>query len=110
MVYEFLLTILRKRLLHEDFVNTTFYWRESFRTFYRILSCPTCLDIVFRKKSSYNLEQKIVEKFTKLSKTCFYVECFTADLLQFFSTNVNIYLLGCRLGTRDQILAFQGFS
>ena len=32
----------------------------------------------------YNLEQKIGGKFTKLCKIGFSMECFTADLLQFF--------------------------
>ena len=37
--------------------------------------------------SSYNLGQKVVDKFTKLSKTGFSIECFTADILPFFPEN-----------------------
>ena len=38
------------------------------------------------------------------------MECFAADFLQFFSKNVEIWLLGGRLGTPHQIQAFQAFS
>ena len=58
----------------------------------------------------YNLGQKVGDKFTKLSKIGFFMECFTADFLQFLSKNVKILLFGGRLGTRHQIQAFQGFS
>ena len=37
--------------------------------------------------SSYNLGQKVVDKFTKLSKRGFSIECFTADVLRFFPEN-----------------------
>ena len=37
--------------------------------------------------SSYNLGQKVVDKFTKLSKTGFSIEYFTADILRFFPEN-----------------------
>ena len=73
-------------------------------------------------KNNFRLGQNIVEKFTKLSKTGFCKEYFTADFLWFPVTNVKI----CRgqLGTQyeikditeldyntfDQIQAFQGFS
>ena len=36
------------------------------------------------KTSSYNLGQKVWDKLTKLSKTGFPMECFTADFLQLF--------------------------
>ena len=55
---------------------------------------------------SWNLGQKIVGKFTKFGKIWISRKCFTAD----FSTNIKICLLGGRLGTRHQILTFQGFS
>ena len=32
-----------------------------------------------------NLGQKVGDKFTKLSKIGFFMECFTSDFLQFFS-------------------------
>ena len=34
---------------------------------------------------SYNLGQKVGDKFIKLSKIGFSMECFTADFLQFFN-------------------------
>ena len=40
----------------------------------------------------YNLGQKVVEQFTKFSKICSSMECFTADCSQFFSANVKICL------------------
>ena len=41
-----------------------------------------CLRGVFR---TLNLGQKVGDKFTKLSKIGFSMECFTADFLQFFT-------------------------
>ena len=32
-----------------------------------------------------NLRQKVGDKFTKLNKIGFYMECFRADFLQFFN-------------------------
>ena len=60
--------------------------------------------------SSWNLGEKIVDKFTKLDKIWISRKSFTADFLRFFSTNVKICLLGGRLGARHQILTFLGFS
>ena len=37
------------------------------------------------------------------------MECFTADFSQFFSANAKVRFLGGRLGTCQQIQAFQGF-
>lgn len=39
-------------------------------------------------KIKSNPEQKIVDKFTKLSKTDFSMECLTIDFSLFFSKNV----------------------
>ena len=50
-----------------------------------------------------NLEQKIVDKFNKLSKRCFSKECFLADLARFFCTNIRICLMDGPLGTHYQI-------
>ena len=58
----------------------------------------------------YNLRQKVGDKFTKLSKIGFSMDCFTADFWGFFNENVRIWLSGGRLSTRHQIQAFQGFS
>ena len=58
---------------------------------------------------TYNLAQKIVDKFTKLSKICFSMECFS-DTFSVFRLDVKICLLGERLGTHREIQAFEGFS
>ena len=52
---------------------------------------------------NYNPGQRVVNKFTKLSKLDFCMECFTADFLRVFNKNVKIWPLGVRLGTRHQI-------
>ena len=36
-------------------------------------------------KIPYNLGQKVVDIFTKLNKIVFSMECFTTDVLQFFT-------------------------
>ena len=54
----------------------------------------------------YNLRQYNVDKFTKLSKTCFSKECFTADFSRFFSRNLNICIFGSQLDTYHTIQAF----
>ena len=36
-------------------------------------------------KNGFSLEQKVVDKFTKLSKIGFYMECFTAAFYSFFT-------------------------
>ena len=60
--------------------------------------------------SFLNLGQKILDKFTKLNKTAFYVEPFTAGFSQYSSKNVKISLLGDWLGTSHQIQGIHGFS
>ena len=57
-----------------------------------------------------NLEQNTVDKFMKLSKTGFSMECFTAGFSHNSSKPVKICLLVDRLGFRHQFQAFQGFS
>ena len=39
----------------------------------------------YKSFSPYNLGQKVVDKFTKLSKIGVSVECFTADFLRYFT-------------------------
>ena len=51
----------------------------------------------------YNLGQKIVKKFIKLSNSCFSMECFIPNFSQFWSTTVKIRLLGGRLNTFPSI-------
>ena len=55
-------------------------------------------------------EKKVVNKFTKLSKIGFCMECFTAGFLCVFHKDVNIWLLGILLGTHHQIQVFQQLS
>ena len=57
----------------------------------------------------YNFGQKVVDKFTKLTKIGFSIEWFTADFSRFSSANVKKCFSGGRLGTRYQIQAFQRF-
>ena len=63
-----------------------------------------------QKLNIYNVEQKFVDKLTKLSKTDFSMECFAADILRDFVRGVTIWLLGGWLRACYQIQAFQGFS
>ena len=57
------------------------------------------------------LSAKIVEKFTKVSKIGFSVECFTAGFFAYFYQKTSKFVsLGGRLVTRHQIQTFQGFS
>ena len=51
---------------------------------------------------SYNLRQKIVDKFTKLSDIGFPLECFSTGFLRFSSTKVKICILGGQLGNHLQ--------
>ena len=44
------------------------------------------------KTDCYNLGQRVRDKFTKLSKISFSMECFTADFLQLLPKNVKIWL------------------
>ena len=45
----------------------------------------------------------------KLSNIGFSMECFRADFLGFFSTNIKICLLGTRLDNHHLIKAYPGF-
>ena len=56
-----------------------------------------------------NYTQNSVDKFTKLKKESFSIECFTVDFLQTSCTIVKIHLLHGQLGTHHQFQAFQGF-
>ena len=51
-----------------------------------------------------------MDKVTKLFKIGFSMKCFTAEFLQFCSTNFKTSLVGGRVGTRHQIQAFQRLS
>ena len=46
----------------------------------------------------------------EINKICFSMEGFLAEFSRLFSGNVKISFLGGRLGTCQQIQAFQGFS
>ena len=52
----------------------------------------------------------VVDKFTKLSKIDFSMECFTVDFLRIFSESIGAWASGGRLGARRRIQAFQEFS
>ena len=60
----------------------------------------------FRRKSW----PKIVDKFRKLSKIYFSIECFTAEFFAIFKRICQKLPLGCRLGTCHQIETFHGYS
>ena len=72
-------------------------------------SCRNCFYIIYFKKGhqnsvqEHNPGQRVVNKFTKLRKIGFSMECFTADFLRVFNENMKIWLLGVRLGTCHQI-------
>ena len=51
----------------------------------RILILSRKVGYLFLVRMNYNLGQKVGDKFIKLSKIGFSMECFTADLLQFFT-------------------------
>ena len=68
------------------------------------------LNLAAEPTAILNVGQNIVDKYIKLSKVGFSMECFTADFLQFLSTTVKICLLGGRLDTCHQFQALQGFS
>ena len=57
-----------------------------------------------------NFWRKAIDKFKKLSKIGFSVECFTADFLENFQRKVTAWLLGGCLGTPNQIQTFEMFS
>ena len=44
----------------------------------------------FNVRISHNLGQKVGDKFTKLSKIVFSMECFTADFWNFLPINIKI--------------------
>ena len=66
--------------------------------------CARCLS-----RSSYNHGQDITDKLTKLSKIDFSMECFTADLMQFFSATVKLCLLDSELSNCYQFKSCQRF-
>ena len=55
------------------------------------------LCIKFQK--NYNVGQKVGDKFTKLSKIDFSMECFTVDFLQFFAKKRQNLALGWTAGS-----------
>lgn len=61
------------------------------------------------KSTSYNLEQNIVEKLKKLGKTEVFMDCFTADFLDFLALMSKFVFLGGRLCARRGIEGLWGF-
>ena len=84
--------------------------------FYHVLlyalpyALPFFLTIFKMFHCNYILGQGNADKYTKLSRIYFSMECFKADFSQFLSTSVKICLLGGCLGTLHQIQAFPGSS
>ena len=75
---------------------------DSFQEFW----CPANLLTILKdtlitgfSALSYNLGQKIVDRFTKLSKIGFSTKYSVVDSSRFFSTNGKICVLASRLGT-----------
>ena len=64
----------------------------------------------FKVRDVIYLRQRIVDKFTKLSKTGFSMDYCSADFSQFSRANVKICPLICRKGSYHQLLAFWGYS
>ena len=69
----------------------------------------TIFQSLFRLQS-YNIGLNIADKFTKISKIGFSVECFTAGISHFSMTTVKICLLGARLDPRFQLKVVWSFS
>ena len=100
-------------------ISKTFGWFQLVFVFipYFILllavSCVLLLMLYLSSKNStyqkYSLWQNIADKFKKLSKTGFSMECFTAAFLQISSAHVKVGLLSDWLGTWHQFQAFQRF-
>ena len=64
----------------------------------------------YRKDLRCNLEQRVGDKLTKLSKIGFSMDCFTVDFLRFFTGKRQNLAFGWTAGTPHQIQAFKGFS
>ena len=58
----------------------------------------------------HNLGEKVGDKFTKLSKLSFSMECFTADFLQFFTKERQNFVFSRTAGDSPSNQAFRGFS
>ena len=57
----------------------------------------------------YNLGHKVGDKFTKLSKLGFSMECFTADFLQFFAKKRQNVAFGWTVGYQIKSTHFRDF-
>ena len=64
----------------------------------RILILSRKVGYLFLVRMNYNLGQKVGDKFIKLSKIGFSMECFTADLLQFFTKKRQNVAFGWKAG------------
>ena len=64
----------------------------------------------FFAKHVCNLGQKVGDKFTKLSKTDFSIECFTADFLQFFTKKSQNLAFGWTTGNWPSNPSISGIS
>ena len=74
------------RLSNIWIVSIILFWFDVISQFFTVNSIldkqikTVCLSVCL-----YNLEQSVADKFTKLSKTGYFMECFTADFLQFYT-------------------------
>ena len=69
-------------------------WGVRYRTVSRLLT--------------HNLRQKVVDKFTKLSKIGFIMKCFTAGFLQFFTEKCQNLAFGWPVGYSPSIPSIPG--
>ena len=53
---------------------------------------PQVCNFIKKETPTHNPGQRVVNKFTKLSKIDFCIECFRADFLRVFNENVKIWL------------------
>ena len=75
---------------------TTTFWKDSHTFFGGDINCNLLLPWV--NVDIYKLGQRIVDKFMKLRKKDFSMECFTANFSLFPNANVKICPLSSRLG------------
>ena len=61
-------------------------------------------------RGSYSLGQKVGDKFAKLNKIYFSMECFTGNFLRFFTEKRQNLVLGLTAVYSPSIQAFQIFS
>ena len=94
---------LSKNLFLKNIDYVTFLTAIVFRTKFFLLNLYASISWRFKanvnvNKIMYNRGQKVGDKFVKLSKIGFSMECFTADFLQFFTKKHQNLALGWTAG------------